>query len=95
MYFAKGGTGLALFGTDLRHFFGSNIGNVFRVMLRGKRPHEPKFANDIVRIHSFLIDKDLIEYNIVGDTKAAMHRCFLFISMLKAGNIKTTRQYMN
>ena len=64
-------------------------------MLRGKRPHKPEFAYDIVRIHSLMIYTDLIEYNIVGDTKAPMLRCFLFISKLKSGDIITTGQYMN
>ena len=38
---------------------------------------------------------DLIEYNIVGDTKASLLRCFPFISKLKSGDILTTGQYMN
>ena len=64
-------------------------------MLRGKGPHRPEFAYDIVRIHSFMIYTDLIEYNIVGDTKAPLLRCFLFNSKLKSGDIITTGQYMN
>ena len=64
-------------------------------MLRGKGPHKPEFAYDIVRIHSIMIYTDLIEYNIVGDTKAPLLRCFLFISKLKSGDILTTGQYMN
>ena len=42
-----------------------------------------------------MIDTDLIEYNIVGDTKAPLFRCFPFISKLKSGDIITTGQYMN
>ena len=38
---------------------------------------------------------DLIEYNIVGDTKAPLLRCFSFISKLKSGDIITTGHYMN
>ena len=64
-------------------------------MLRGKRPHKPEFAYDIVHIHSLLIYTDLIEYNIVADTKAPLLRCFPFISKLKPGDIITTGQYMN
>ena len=41
--------------------------------MRGKGPHEPKFAYDIVRIHSLMIDTDVVEYNIVGDTKAPFY----------------------
>ena len=34
---------------DLGHIFGSNVGNVFGVMMRGKGPHKPELAYDIVR----------------------------------------------
>ena len=97
IYFANEGSGLAFFSTDLGHIFGSNVGNEFGVMLRGKRPHKSEFADDIVRIHSLMIYTDLIEteYNIVGDTKAPLVRGFPFISKLKSGDIITTGQYMN
>ena len=62
--------------------------------LRGKGPHKAEFAYDIVRIHSLMIYTDLIEYNIVGDTKAPLLRCFLFISKLNSGDFITTGQYM-
>ena len=61
----------------------------------GKGPHEPTFAYDIVRIHSFMLYTDIVKYNIVGDTKAPLLRCFPFISKLKSGDIKTTGHYMN
>ena len=64
-------------------------------MFRKKGPHKPEFVYDFVLIHSFMIFTDLIEYNIVGDTKAPLLRCFPFISKLKSGNIITTGQYMN
>ena len=92
---ANEASGLAFFGTDLGHIFGSNDGNEFGVMLRGKGPHKPEFAYDIVRIHSLMIYTNLIEYNIVGDTKVPLLRCFRFISKLKSGDIITTGQYMN
>ena len=76
IYLANEGSGLAVFSTDLGHIFGSNVDNEFTVMLRGKGPHKPKFAYDIVRIHSLMIYTDLIEYNIVGDTKTPLLRCF-------------------
>ena len=86
---------LAFFSTDLGHIIGSNAGKEFGVILRGKGPHKPEFAYDIVRIHSLMIYNDLIEYNIVGETKVPLLRCFRFISKLKSGNIITTGQYMN
>ena len=88
-------SGLAFCSTDLGHFFGNNVGNEFGVLIIGKGPHEPQFAYDIVRIHSLMIYSDLVEYNIVGDTKAPLLRCFPFISKLKGGDIETTGQYMN
>ena len=95
IYFANEASGLAFFSTDLGHIFGSNVGKEFGVMLRGKGPHKPEFAYDIVRIHSLMIYTDLIEYNIVGNTKAPLLRCFLFISKLKSGDIINIGQYMN
>ena len=95
IYLADEGSGLAFFITDLGHIFGSNVGIEFGVMLRGKGPHKPEFAYDIVRIHSLMIYTDLIEYNIVGDPKASLRRCFPFILKLKSRGIITTGQYMN
>ena len=95
IYLAIERSGLAFFSTDLGHIFGSNIGNEFGVMLRGKGPHKQEFAYDTVRIHSLMIYRDLIDSNIVGDTKAPMLRCFPFISKLKSGDIIFTGQYMN
>ena len=91
-YLANEGSGLAYFRTDLGHIFGSNVGNEYGVKLRGKGPHKPKFADDIVRIHSLMIYTDLIEYNIVGDTKAPLLLCCVafFVSKLKSGDIITT-----
>ena len=80
IYLGNEASGLAFFSTDLGHIFGSNVGNEFGVMLRGKRPHKLEFAYDIVRIHSLMIYTQLTEYNIVGDTKAPLLRCFPFIS---------------
>ena len=50
IYLANERSGLAFFNTDLGHFFGSNAGIEFGIMLRGKGPHKPNFASDIVRI---------------------------------------------
>ena len=63
-------------------------------MLRRKGPHYPKFADDIVRIHSLKKYTDLIFYNIVGATKAPLLTCFRFISKFKAGDIITAGQYI-
>ena len=95
IYLANEGSGLAFFSTDLGHIFGSDVGNEFGVTLRGKRPRKPQFAHDIVRIHSLMIYTDLVEYNIVGDTKAPLLHCILFVSKLKSGDIITAGQYMN
>ena len=95
IYLANEGSGLAFFSTYLGHNFEPNVGNEFGVMLRRKGPHKPEFAYNIVRIHSFMIYTDLIEYNIVGNTKAPLLGCFPFISKLKSGDIITTGQYMS
>ena len=95
IYLANEASGLSFFSTDLGHIFGSNVRNEFGVMLRRKCPHIPEFAYDIVRIQSLMISTDLIEYNIVGDKKVPLLRCFPFISKLKSGDIITTGQYMN
>ena len=44
IYLADEGSGLAFFSTDLGHIFGSNVGNEFGVMLRGKGPHKPQIC---------------------------------------------------
>ena len=88
-------SGLAFCSTDLGHIFGNNVGNEFGVLMIGRGPHEPELAYGIVRIHSLMIYSDLVEYNIVRDTKAPLLRCFPFISKLKGGDIITTGQYMN
>ena len=88
-------SGLAFCSTDLVHIFDKNVGNQFRVVMKGKGPHEPQSAYDIVRIPSLMIYSDLVEYSSVGDTKALLLRCFPFISELKGGDNITTGQYMN
>ena len=88
-------SGLAFCSTDLGHIFGNNVGNEFGVLMIGKGPHDTELAYDIVRIHSLMIYSYIVEYNIVGDTKTPLLRCFPFISKLKGGDIITTGQYMN
>ena len=88
-------SGLAFCSTDLGQIFGYNAANKFGVLKKGEGPHEREFAYDIFSIHLLMIYSDLVEYNIVGDTKAPLLRCFPFISKLKRGDIITTGQYMN
>ena len=95
IYLANEGSGRAFISTDMGHIFGSNVGNEIGEMLRRKGPHKPEFAYDIVRIHSLMIYTNMIEYNIVGDTKIPLLQCFLSIPKLKSGDIITTGQYMN
>ena len=92
---ANDSSGLAFRSTDLDHIFGNNVGNHFGVLMKGRGPHEPHFAYDNVSIHSLMIYSDLVEYNIVGDAKTPLLRCFPFISKLKGGDIITTGQYVN
>ena len=91
----KDTSGLAFCSIDLGHNFGNNVGNAFGVLMIGKGLHESEFAYDIVRIHSLMIYSNLVEYNLVGDTKAPLLRCFPFISKLNGGDIITTGQYLN
>ena len=72
-------SGLAICSTDLGHIFGNIVGNELGVLMIGKGPHEPEFANDIVHVHSLMIYSNLVEYNIVRDTKIPLLRCFSFI----------------
>ena len=88
-------SGLAFCSTELSHIFDNNVENEFGILMIGKSPHESEFAYDIVRIHSLMIYSDLVEYNIVGDTRTPLLRSFPFISKLKGGDIITSGQYMN
>ena len=95
VYLAKEESSLAIFSTDLGHIFGGDVGKGLGILMSGKGPHEPTFAYDIVHIRSLTIYTDIVEYNILGDTKAPLLRCFLFISELKPGDKISTGQYMN
>ena len=56
--------------SDLSHIFGCDLEqNQTGVIMSGKGPHYPQYSYDIIRIHSLMICSDIIEYNIVGDTK--------------------------
>ena len=90
MYLANGESSLAIFGTDLGHIFGGDVRNDLGKLMWGKGSHEPTFPYEFVRIHSFMIYNDIVEYNILGDTKPPLIRWFPFISKLKSGDIITT-----
>ena len=95
VYLANEESSLAFFSTDLGHIIGGDVRYDSGIIMRGKEPHEPSFDYDIVRIHSLMIYTDIVEYNIVGDTKRPLLRCFPLISKLKSGDMITTGQYMN
>ena len=88
-------SGLAFCSTDLGQIFGNKVGNEFGALMMGKGPQGLEFAYDIVRIHSLMVYNELVEFSIVGDTKAPLLRCLHFISKLKRGDNITTGQYMN
>ena len=94
VYLAIEESSLAIFSTDLGHIFERDVRNDLGILMSGQGPHEPTFAYDIFRIHSLMIYTDIVVYNIVGDTKALLLRCFPFVSKLKSGDIITTGQYM-
>ena len=81
---------------DLSHIFGFDLEqNQTGVIMKGKGPHYPQYSYDIIRKHSLMIYSDIIDDNIVGDTKTPLLRCIPFISKVKSGDIISTGQYMN
>ena len=81
---------------DLSHIFGCDLEqNQTCVIMKGKGSHYPQYSYDIIRVHSLMIYSDIIEYNIVGDTKTPLLRCISFISKVKNGDIISTGQYVN
>ena len=81
---------------DLSHIFGCDLEqNQTGVIMKRKGPHYPQYSYDIIRIHSLMIYSDIIEYNIVGDTKTPLMCCIPFISKVKNGDIISTGHYMN
>ena len=65
------------------------------VFMSGACPHFPNFSYDFVRIHTFMIYSDIVEYNILGDPKAAFLGCIPFTSEVKNGDIISMGQCMN
>ena len=90
MYLAKEKSSLANSSAYFGHIFGGDVRNDLGILMRGKGPQEPTFAYDIDRIQSLMVYFDIVEYIIVGDTKASLLRCFRFISKLKSGDTFTT-----
>ena len=87
---------IVIFSADLCHVLGCEEAVYgMGVFMSGAGPHFSKFPYEIVRIHTLMIYSDIVEYNIVGDTKAALLRCIPFISKIKNGYIISTGQYMN
>ena len=70
----------------LGHIFGISVGIIFGVLMRRKGPQKTQVAHKIVRLHLLMIYTDLIDWNIVGDTKVPLLHCFPFILKLKAGD---------
>lgn len=96
LYLPNESSKLIIQSADLSHIFGCDlISNEMGVYITGKGPHNPQYSYDIVRIHSLLIYTDIVEYNIVGDSKTPLLRCIPFISKVKSGDIISTGQYMN
>ena len=75
-------SGLAFCSTYLGHIFGNKVGNQFGVLMKGKGPHEPQFAYDIVDCvwhwlrMTLMIYSDIVEYNIAGDIKLPCYGAF-------------------
>ena len=86
---------LVIFSADLCHIFGCEEAVYgMGVLMSGAGPHFPKIPYELVRIHTLMIYSDIVEYNIVGDEKAALLQCIPFISKVKNGDIISTGQYM-
>ena len=51
--------------------------------MSGAGPQFPKFPYDIFRIHTLMIYSDIVEYNSVGDTKAALYDAFCLYQKLR------------
>ena len=82
---------------DLSQVFGCDLEqNQTGVMMKEKCPHYPQYSYDIIRIHSLMRYSDIIEYNIISDTKIPLMRCIPFISKEKGRYMNSTgRRYMN
>ena len=63
--------------SDSNHIFGIDLEqNQTGVIMKERGPHYPQYSYDIMRIHSLMIYSDIIEYNIVSDTKTPLLRVY-------------------
>ena len=75
---------LVFCSNDLTHIFGvESLEPDSGLLMYGIGPHKNQLAYEIVRIHSLMIYTDLVEYNIIGDTKAPLLRCIPFFSKIE------------
>ena len=81
---------LNIISPDIAHILGFPMS----FLLWGEGPHVSTFPVDILRVHSIMVYTDLIEYGIIGDTKAPILRCFPFISRIQNDSI-STKQFMH
>lgn len=86
-------TSLVLASNDLTCIFGFTEQRDQGIILTGDNDHEAPLPIDILRFHSMMIYSDIVEYNIVGDTKAPLLRCFPLMSKVRDGSLSIT-QYM-
>ena len=81
--------------SDLSHTFGCDLEqNQTGFIMKGKGPHYPQYSYDIIRLLPLMTFSKIIEYNIVGDTKTRLLRCFPLLSKVKSGDIIFTGQCM-
>ena len=61
------------------------------VWFSSKGPHGSEFPIDILRFHSVMVYTDIVEFSIIGDTKAPILRCFPFINKIQRDSISVTK----
>ena len=83
-------SGLNIISPELAHILGFPMS----FLILGKGPHVSHYPIDILRVHSLMLYTDIIEYGIIGDTKAPLLRCFPFISRIRKNEIEQIH-YMN
>ena len=76
-------------------FSGSNVGEIFEVMLSRRKPQKPEHAEDFVRIHFLNTYTYLIDYSIVSDTVVPLLRHSPIIPKLKELQIIAIGQFWN
>ena len=71
------------------------LGFPSNVWLKGIGPHQSLYPIDILRIHSVMVYTDIVEYSVIGDTKAPVLRCFPFEQRLSRDRISVTKFISN